>query len=351
MAQLNISRRTLLLGGGTAAAALTGGLFAARFSGAGWITDPGAEPDSPLVGAFDTRTDQQLLAPTSLMNTTVPQSFAFDDARGDVYAVQLVQGGLRLRGEDRQLPSDQRAAEGDMCVTRLPAPGTGDPQFMYLRGFGHGVSIGVQPHRSGVWIWTESDADPANGYGRAVARVPFREGTTLDSADPSVVHHRVSPGSQANQPVLDMAGGRVMVSYWPADDPSRQYYSVYRTEDFVAGRYTELYKVRQVGRKDSETFQGCALYGDVVYQLAGNSYTAKSGDNPRSRGGNTRLTAIDLTTGRPAGRATLTAGRELPYREPEGLSVRLTDPPRLCVGFGTGEAGGRMLAIHSFGHR
>lgn len=349
MPQMNISRRAVLVGGGTTAVALAGGLLSGQLSGGTARPDgkPEANPQ-PVVGAFDTSSGEQLLAPAPLMNTTVPQSFAFDDSRGDIYAVQLIQGGLLLRDEQGRITPDMRSAAGDLCVTRLPAPGTGDPEFMYLRGFGHGVSLGVQPHRSGVWIWTESDADPTTGYGRAVARVPFRAETTLDSADPSVVHHRVSPGSSANQPILDMAGGRVMVSYWPAETPSQQWYAVYRTDDFVAGRYTELLKVRQVGRRDSETFQGCTLYGDHAYQLAGNAYTGADGDNPRSSGGNARLTAINLNTGKRAGRATVTAGGGLTYREPEGLAVRLTEPPRLAVGFATGEAGNRMLAIHSF---
>lgn len=285
------------------------------------------------------------------MNTTVVQSFAFDDTRGDLYAVQLVQGGLWLDGERARVPSADRSLNGDLCVTRVPlSGGLNETQFMYLRGFGHGVSFGVEPNRQGVWLWTESDADPETGYGRAVARIPFKAGTTLDSDDPSVRHHRPFPGSTANQPVLDLAGDRVMVSYWTTHKPAQQWYAVFRRDEFAAGRYQPLQAVRQVGRKGSETFQGCTLFGDHVYQLAGTAYTEEDGRNPPSSKGNARLSAMDLKTGEPAGRARVHSASGLSHREPEGLAVRLTDQPRLCVGFAVGDPGERMLTVHSFRH-
>ncbi|MFD9302310.1 signaling protein [Streptomyces sp. NPDC060048] len=348
MAQFNISRRTMLLGGGATGVALTGALLTGRLSGAARDRDLPEPPSSPVVGVFDTSADQQLLAPTPLMNTTVVQSFAFDDTRGDLYAVQIVQGGLWLDDEPDRLTSAERSLNGDLCVTRVPVSGNGKTEYMYLRGFGHGVSIGIEPSRSGVWLWTESDADPKTGYGRAVARVPFKAGSTLDSDDPSVRHHRPVPGSVANQPVLDLVGDRVMVSYWTTDKPAQQWYSVYRRDEFLAGRYQELHAVRQVGRKTSETFQGCTLFGDHVYQLAGTAYTGADGRNPPSSKGNARLSAIDLRTGEPSGRARVYAASGLPHREPEGLAVQVTDQPRLCAGFAVGDSGDRTLTVHAF---
>ncbi|MFJ6937841.1 signaling protein [Streptomyces sp. NPDC101132] len=335
-----LSRRALLLTGGSAAVAVSGGLLAGRLAG-------GPE-ESSRVGVFDAADTGEVLAPTRLAQTTVAQSFAFDDTRGEVYAVQLVQGGLRLPGERERFSSEVRARSGDLCVTRVPADG-GDLQHMVLRGFGHGVSMGVQPTRSGVWLWTESDADPTTGYGRAVARIPFEPGAVLDSDDPAVRHHRPVPGSFANQPVYDAVEHRVMVAYQTARKPDRQWYAVYPADSFAAGRYEELYAVRQAGRKPDETFQGCALYGDHVYQVTGNEYTDGEGGNPRSSGGNTVLSAVDLRTGRVDGRAPVAAALSLPYREPEGLAVRVTDRPRLCVGFATGDSGDRRLTVHAFG--
>ncbi|MEV7413777.1 signaling protein [Streptomyces sp. NPDC089919] len=337
-----LSRRALLLTGGSAAVAVGGGLLAGRR-----LTDHGPAAGGPEpVGSFDAAATRQVLAPTRLANTTVAQSFDFDPARGDLYAVQIVQGGMRLAGDGRRISGDERTLLGDLCVTRLPARG-GPPEYMYLRGFGHGVSMGVQPGPTGVWLWTESDADPKTGYGRAVTRIPFRPGATLDSDDPSVRHHRPVPGSVANQPVYDAHGDRLMVAYRTPGEAGRQWYAVYRAADFAAGRYEELYAVRSAGRA-GETFQGCTLYGAHVYQLTGNEYTEDDGDNPPAEGGNAVLSAIDLRSGEVAGRAPVTAGRDLPYREPEGLAVRTTDRPRLCAGFATGPSGDRRLTVHSF---
>ncbi|MFJ5550111.1 signaling protein [Streptomyces sp. NPDC093225] len=337
-----LSRRTLLLTGGSAAVALSGGLLAGR------SLLGGADPaPSTVVGAFDAAATREVVAPTALANTTVAQSFAFDSERGDLYAVQIVQGGLRLADEPDRVPADERGLLGDLCVTRIPADRTA-PTSMYLRGFGHGVSMGVQPTRSGALLWVESDADPKTGYGRAVTRVAFRAGTTLDSGHPSVRHHRPVPGSFANQPVYDAVTRRLMVAYRTGSGTGAQWYAVYRADDFAAGRYDELYAVRAAGRTSDETFQGCALYGDHVYQLTGNEYTDADGDNPAASGGNALLSAVDLRTGKVAGRAPVTAAADLPYREPEGLAVLVTDRPRLCVGFATGAAGGRRFTVHSF---
>jgi hypothetical protein len=91
------------------------------------------------------------------------------------------------------------------------------------------------------------------------------------------------------------------------------------------------------------------LHGDHVYQLSGTSYTAPSGDNPPKSGGNTRVAAIDLRDAGAAISRRTTVARTLEHREPEGLAVRLTDGPRLCVGFATGPVRGRMFTVHGLG--
>ncbi|WP_328332644.1 MULTISPECIES: phage baseplate protein [unclassified Streptomyces] len=338
--QRKYSRRTALWAGVSAAAA-AGGLAGGR-----WYAEQQAHGD----GTFEAADRSQILAPTALHQTTVPQSFAFDDSRGDIYAVQLAQGGLRLPGEPYRLSSAEREKRGDLCVTRLSAGGR-PSGHMFLRGFGHGVSLGVEPSASGALLWTESQADPATGYGRAVTRFPFRDGAVLDSDHPGLRHHRPVPGSLANQPSVDMAARRVMVSYWtvPAYGRRQQWYAVYAMADFLAGRYEPLHTVPQRGRGAAETFQGCVLYGDRVYQLAGNPYTRASGANPAVSGGNTRVTAIGLSGGPVPAPRRITVAGDLAYREPEGLAVRLAGGPRLCVGFATGSSRARMLAIHSCG--
>lgn len=71
------------------------------------------------------------------------QSFAFDERHGHMYALQVMEGGVRLPGEPRAYTRAERAARGDMCLNRLTMGGalTGD---MYLLGFGHGSALGVE---------------------------------------------------------------------------------------------------------------------------------------------------------------------------------------------------------------
>lgn len=343
--QPKYSRRALLAAGGAGAVALSGGFVGARIL-SGMSDD---EPEAS-VGDFGLTPSSELLAPSRLRFTTVAQSFAFDDTRADVYVAQLVGGGLRLPGESRRPTSAERARHGDLCVNRLSSGGT-LTGHMILRGFGHGVSFGVEPTGSGVLLWTESQAHPRTGYGLAVTRVPFTDGAVLDSRDPSLVHHRPVPGSIANQPSLDLTARRVLVSYWTADAAGRrrQWYAVHDMDAFLDGRYEPRARTRQRGRGPKETFQGCALHGDHVYQLSGTSYTAASGDNPPGSGGNARVAAIDLRDSGAAISRRTTVARTLEHREPEGLAVRLTDGPRLCVGFATGPVRGRMFTVHGLG--
>jgi hypothetical protein len=46
---------------------------------------------------------------------------------------------------------------GDLCVTQLDFAG-GQVGHMFLTGFGHGVSIGVEPVGSTSYLWTEVDS-------------------------------------------------------------------------------------------------------------------------------------------------------------------------------------------------
>lgn len=344
--QPKYSRRTVLTVGGAGAVALSGGFVGARV-----LSGP-ADDGKPeaSVGDFGLNASSRLLAPCRLRYGTVAQSFAFDDTRAEVYAAQLVGGGVRLPGERRRATSAERARHGDLCVNRLASDGT-RTGWMILRGFGHGVSFAVEPTRSGVLLWTESQAHPRTGYGRAVTRFPFADGTVLDSTHPSLAHHRPVAGSIANQPSLDLSARRLMVGYWTVAASGRreQWYAVHDMDRFLEGRYRPLHTVRQSGRGPEETFQGCVLHGDYVYQLSGTSYTAASGGNPPESGGDTRVGAIDVRDGRAAAARRTTVARALGHREPEGLAVRLTDGPLLCVGFATGSPRDRMFTVHALG--
>ncbi|MEU6862010.1 signaling protein [Streptomyces sp. NPDC046876] len=336
------SRRTLLFAGGAVAAGLgTSGLAWALRPGPGEQGDP-----QPLAGEFDMRTGAQLLAPSPLFNTTGPQSFAFDDTNGQVYVLQTVQSGLQLDGEDEARDSGERKSAGDMCLTRLSSSGK-TLGHMYLRGFGHGISFGVEPTGSRTFIWLEGRADPESGYGRTVVRVPFKDGEVLDSSHESVRHFDPVPGSVDVCPALDLEDERVLVSH---EEEGVHRFSVYGMADFLDGRFDAAQTIRAgVQVKEEEWFQGCALYGDYVYVLTGNPYSGKNGKNPRKSGGNTYISAIDVRTGKAQGRHHVTVAPDLAFREPEGIAVsRVGGQPALCIGFSVKEKDRRDLALYRF---
>ncbi|MFE2880647.1 signaling protein [Streptomyces roseus] len=343
----HFSRRNLLFAGGAVAAGLTtGGLSWALRTGADEQDDEGPVDPGPTAGVFDMRTGAQLLPQTPLFNTTGPQSFAFDDTNGQVYVLQTVEAGIRLGDEEEPVGSGDRKTSGDMCLTRLSSSGK-TLGYMYLRGFGHGISCGVEPTGQRTYIWVEGRADTASGYGRTVVRVPFKDGSVLDSSDDSVRHFDPVPDSTEVSPALDLPGGRVLVSH---EQGGVHRFSVYGMADFLAGRFdaAQVLKAR-VQVKQEEWFQGCALYGDHVYVLTGGPYTGKDGDNPRKSGGNTYVSAIDVRTGKAQGRHHVTVAPDLVYREPEGIAVAMAGGrPALCVGFSVKTQDRRELALYRY---
>ncbi|MFF0749574.1 signaling protein [Streptomyces sp. NPDC004267] len=340
-------RRTLLVAG-TAALAVGGlaGIALWGDDGTGKSRDGKAPAGPAIAGAFDIARSTRLWQPTPLGNVTGPQSLAFDDVNRHVYVVQLAQGGLRLDGEDGPVGAAGRKRAGDLCVTRFSRSGE-QLGRMYLRGFGHGISMGVEPRSDAVWLWMESEAHPRNGFGRAVARIRFEDGAVLDSHDRAVRHHRIAPrGSTRVHPAVDMTTERLLVSYLGTD--GKHGYSVHSLKKVVAGDGTPLHRIDSAAFLESETFQGCALHGDFIYQLTGNPYSTSDGRNPRDSGGNTFVSAIDIRTGRAAGHQHVSVAPSLRFREPEGIAVRMAPDPLLCMGFSVKTTGRRNIALFGF---
>ncbi|QKV94705.1 teichoic acid biosynthesis protein C [Streptomyces sp. NA02950] len=324
-------RRFALAGGAAAAGALA--TFSAR-------TEASAAIEG---GRFDLAVPStQLLREKTPHNGTVLQSFAFDDTNKHLYVIQLMEGGIQLDGEPGPVSGADRAARGDMCVTKMSLAGA-ELGSMYVKGFGHGVAIGCEPVGGTAYLWTESDADPASGYGRAISRFRFAAGTVLASGSSSLVEHRPVPGSTGNQPAVDMLNKRLMLRYRLNGVPR---YRLMRLADVTAGKYPAVYDIPQVGVAANETFQGFAVLGDYVYQLTGTAYTDEGGTNPPSGHGNTYVSCIDLRSGELVQRARTEAGYSLDYREPEGMAIQLTSPRRLCMGFASGASGDRKASVY-----
>ncbi|WP_406169042.1 Tat pathway signal sequence domain protein [Streptomyces sp. NBC_00996] len=283
-----------------------------------------------------------LLREVWLSGTRVLQSFAFDNTRGHIFAVQLVDGGLQLPGETQTYSGNDRTANGDLCLTRLDTAGR-ILGTMYLRGFGHGVQIGVESTNSGSYLWTETHSVPAlnpdgttyTGWGDRLARFKFTNGTVLTADSPALIQYTLESGVDRTTAAIDPANNRLVVRCRVS---GAWRYRLYDLADFKAGGRTTLADVAQPADLQPgypDTFQGFTSYGSYLYLLAGTAYGT---DGSVSPDGNTYITSIDWNTGAMTEQKLTKAGYSLPYREPEGMAIQIPDPNnpqtvRLCSGF------------------
>ncbi|MEV0495377.1 phage baseplate protein [Streptomyces atratus] len=275
-----------------------------------------------------------------LHHVTVLQSFAFDERRGHVYALQVMQGGTQLPGEKRIYGRAERAARGDLCLNRLTMSGvlTG---YMYLKGFGHGGALGVEASQRGSgMLWTEWDANPASGYGRGICRFRFVDGRVLTRSSGDLATYRPVPGSTSNHVALDQANRRLLLRYKVRGVPR---FAVHDFQRFAAHDFRPLADFPQPGTGLGLPFQGMTLHGDHAYQMFGTGYGP---ENPRSSAGNTCLFGIDWRTGRVEQQSLDRTAPGLYPREPEGLAVLREGGPWLCMGFTQGPSGGRGFSLY-----
>ncbi|MFD4754702.1 teichoic acid biosynthesis protein C [Streptomyces sp. NPDC058426] len=315
---------------------------------------------------------------------TIIQSFGYDNANGHLYLLQVTPGGLRLDGESAPVSAVDRSVHGDLTLTKWDLSGA-MLGHMYLRGFGHGMNIGVEPVGGSAYLWTEVDAVPLHAAppnenssrGTRLARFPFTDGKVLDSTDPGLTKHSPVPGSTTNTATVDPVYGRLAVRY--VDKDGRTKYQVHDLDLARLGIWsTPLATIDEpkphavpgwpLSTYGTPYFQGYAVVGRYLYMLHGNAY----GDTQEINGetvvisrpgvGNTFLSAVDLTTGAfaPAPRSPFNAhvnpcytaaANSLIHREPEGLGVRVPDPARpgvfsIGIGFAGGEKGERTATIY-----
>ncbi|MFD5816731.1 Tat pathway signal sequence domain protein [Streptomyces sp. NPDC127038] len=277
-----------------------------------------------------------------LNETRVLQSFAFDNTNKHLYTVQLVQGGRVLPGEAAGVSGTDRAKNGDLCVTRLDWQGYVIGR-MYLKGFGHGVSIGVEPSGNGAYLWTESDSVPDsenNGYGTKIARFKFANGAVLQPDSSQVTRYTPVAGSDHNTVTIDPVTSRIAHRY--RINGTTWKFSLYDLATFKAGTFTPLATIAQPAVLTGPTFQGYASMGQYLYTIDGTAYTYDSSGNQTSTS-NTYVTSIDWNTGIVFERRLSNAGQSLFYREPEGLAIQIPDTaaPTVCrlhLGFGSEES-------------
>ena len=265
--------------------------------------------------------------------STTMQSFAFDNTNGLIYTAQVA-GHCDLtyasatKTATASLGGDDNATAGDMCVTQLSLTGT-IKASMYLLGFGHGVSIGVQPTSSGTYIWTECDASDS-GYGTCLARFAFSDGALLWPTHPSV--QRLYPVADAVgiTPSIDMANGILLTRHRLPD--GTPYLTAYDLTAAAGGDFSgPLASLRQPVFTTSDgteaTFQGYCSYGQYAYLLDGDANVD-----------DIYTTSLDLngTANNSSGyilRTHSAADASVTPREPEGMAIYTGgSAPRLCFG-------------------
>jgi hypothetical protein len=288
---------------------------------------------------FDlTDASDELFREIWLQETRVLQSFSFDNTNKHLYVVGLVQAGRRLPGETRTYTGTEREANGDLCVTRLDLTGAIIGR-MYLKGFGHGVSIAAEPSGNSAYLWTETDSVQALdsstgnyiGWGSKIARFKFANGTVLTPDSSKVTKYTPVSGADRTTIAVDPVNSRLAVRYRPGSTGSTFKYGLYDLATFKAGTYTALATITQPTTLG--TFQGFTSLGQYLYLLDGNGY---SSSNPSP--GNTYVTSVDWNTGTTKERELTKAGTSLLFREPEGLAVQIPDTSdttktRLVMGF------------------
>ncbi|MFC1435743.1 teichoic acid biosynthesis protein C [Streptacidiphilus sp. N1-3] len=312
-------------------------------------------------------------------DTTIIQSFGYDNANKNIYLAQVTQAGLQLSGESAPVSSADRNLNGDLTITKWDMSGN-VLGYMYLRGFGHGMNMGVEPVGGSAYLWTEVDAVPLSdgtSRGTRLARFPFVSGKVLDSTSSSLATYTPAPGSTINTATVDPVYGRLGIRYRDTDGIMK-----YQVHDLDLARLniwseplatiSEL-DITAVPGWPLTTYghpflQGYAVVGQYLYMLHGNAYgtTESIGGQDvvisQPSVGNTFISCVDLTTGAfaPAPPSAFNqnvnpcytaAAYTLDYREPEGLGVYIPDLSQpgvfsIGLGFASGPAGARRATIY-----
>ncbi|MEU5216568.1 hypothetical protein AB0G79_10265 [Streptomyces sp. NPDC020807] len=284
----------------------------------------------------------KLLHRRPLQNATVMQSFGIDPVTGDIYVLQIMEGGLRLSGEPEELPWATRSTNGDLCLTRLSPTGaiTG---HMYLRGFGHGVNLGVDNRDGVVWLWTETASSPNgenDGFGTAVTSFRFASGTVLDYGSPAhTTPYRPTTNARGVTPTIDRSANELVLRFNLSGVMTFERYDLAKA---TAGEWVPLQRLSVTLPSTGVDFQGYASHAGVLYTLQGQSLSAAP------LPGNAYITAIEWATGAVLDRQHITAGPGLPWREAEGMNVSVRGGvPYLHFGFACEDPGPRTCTILS----
>lgn len=305
-----------------------------------------AQPSPLKSKMFDLSQEaKEVIREKPLHNGTVLQSFAIDNANGRIYTVQLMAGGQQLPGESAPVSGAARSSSGDLALTQLDMNGN-ELGHMFLKGFGHGVQIGVEADGSQAYLWTETDSvtESGSGWGTQLTRFAFQDGAILTPESPELEKYRLIPGADRTTVHIDQANGLLTMRYRLN---GAFHFGVYELEKVKQHIYEPVADVLQ---PSLGTFQGFASYGGYLYLLEGSAYGSAGSVEGT---GNTYITVVKLSTGEVVDRQLILTAPELTYREPEGMSIRIPDirhpqKAELCFGFASAFTPNRLASIYAF---
>ncbi|MFB7595114.1 teichoic acid biosynthesis protein C [Streptomyces sp. NPDC056160] len=373
------SRRSLLALGGAGALAAATASAGAGTASAATSPAPGSALLVPSPRLDLNSASANWIRGKATKDSTIIQSFGYDNVNRHIYLAQVTQGGLRQAGESAPVSSADRNLHGDLTITKWDMAGN-VLGHMYLRGFGHGMSFGVEPVGATACLWTEVDAvalSDGTSRGTRLARFPFTDGQVLDSTSPGLVKYTPVPGSKVNTASVDPVYGRLVVRYQDTD--GRKKYQVHDLDLARLGIWSEPLAV--IGEPDvtavagwplatygHPSLQGYVAVGRYLYMLHGNPYDWTEEIDGQEvvisqpGVGNTFISSVDLTTGAfsPAPPSPFNvnvnpchtaAAYTLDYREPEGLGVYIPDLAEpgvfsIGMGFASGTKGARLANIY-----
>ncbi len=271
-----------------------------------------AAPTSPFFGVQQTVLHEKF---------RILQSFGFDNANRRLFIAQLQDG-----------------SDGDdLCVSQVDHDGT-LLGYMHVPDAGHGVSIGVEPVGDESYLWTEarSSSPSAKGRGTALQRFAYRSGGQPRDAQIFL------PDSDNITCATDADSERLLVR---RDVDGVPEFMVY---DLAAARDGDFSQPSAPALRPTihGTFQGYTLAGDYLYVLTG----SRRDDPEDPEDPDSALSSFDLRTGAVVqDQVPVHVGRDLPFREPEGMATYRTQDGqlRLCFGLASRDEELRVVSIFS----
>ncbi|MDQ0991028.1 hypothetical protein [Streptomyces sp. V3I7] len=365
--KMNLTRRSLIRGGtGLAAGAAAVMALPAPAASAAPVNPASIPTGAPLIDVADGST-RWLGGVTNQDTSTTLQGIAFDSVNGHLYTLQIAgasQVAYLRSGSQVAVTSSIGAPDhdtsGDLCLTRHDLATGAVTGYVYLLGFGHGVSLGIEPANGSTpaYVWTEAGAGQS-GYGQEFVRFPFANQTVLWTSHPAVQRFgSPDPAATSMTPSVDVDHNILLIRYAMGSD---HWFAAYDLSAAIATANTgtlpaplaqiqqpPLYKYDANGTPTSTpaTFQGFTSYGQYAYMLDGDPrISTPSGTLTGVDKWAIHTTSFDLngtqndpTTGYIKSTHSEADAAADP-REPEGMAIHTgSGAPRLCFGI-TNNAG------------